>query len=54
VLGPVYAGLIFDQTGSYVIAFRCFALSALLAAALMFFLRPPRPVAEPALVAAAG
>ncbi len=42
VLGPVYAGFIFDLTGSYVIAFSSFAVSALLAAVLMAFLRPPR------------
>ncbi len=42
VLGPVYAGLIFDQTGSYTIAFGSFAISAGLAGTVMFFLRPPK------------
>ncbi len=42
VLGPVYAGFIFDQSGSYGIAFTSFTVSAFLAASVMFFLRPPR------------
>jgi MFS family permease len=41
VLGPIYAGYIFDQTQSYTIAFTSFGVSALLAAALMFCLRAP-------------
>ena len=41
VLGPVYAGFIFDATESYTIAFTSFAVSAALAAVLMLFLRAP-------------
>jgi cyanate permease len=48
VLGPVYAGLVFDITESYTMAFNSFAISAAAAGVLMFFLRPPRMVeAEP-------
>jgi MFS family permease len=48
VLGPVYAGLVFDITESYTMAFNSFAISAAAAGVLMFFLRPPRRVeAEP-------
>jgi MFS family permease len=47
VLGPVYAGFVFDSTGSYTIAFTSFAAFAAGAAVLMFFLRPPTPVDTP-------
>ena len=42
VLGPIYAGFVFDITGSYAIAFNSFAISAFSAGALMVFLRDPR------------
>ena len=42
VLGPIYAGFIFDVTQSYNIAFASFALSATLAGVVMFFLKPPK------------
>jgi sugar phosphate permease len=42
VLGPVFAGFVFDRTGSYTIAFNSFAISAVAAGVLMFFLRPPK------------
>ena len=42
VLGPIYAGFIFDVTQSYSIAFASFALSATLAGVVMFFLKPPK------------
>ncbi len=42
VLGPVFAGFVFDRTASYTIAFNSFAISAFAAGALMFFLRSPR------------
>ena len=42
VLGPIYAGFVFDVTQSYTIAFNSFAISAFSAGALMVFLRDPR------------
>ena len=42
VLGPIYAGFVFDVTQSYTIAFNSFAISAFSAGALMIFLRDPR------------
>ena len=41
VLGPVYAGFIFDLTNSYSIAFSSFAVAAGLSAIIMLFLRAP-------------
>lgn len=41
VLGPIFAGFVFDRTESYTIAFNSFAISAVAAGVLMFFLRPP-------------
>ena len=42
VLGPIYAGVVYDVTESYTIAFTSFAVSAAASSVLMFFLRPPR------------
>ena len=42
VLGPIFAGFVFDLTGSYTIAFTSFAVSAAASGVLMLFLRPPR------------
>jgi MFS family permease len=44
VLGPIFAGFVFDRTASYTIAFNSFAISAFAAGALMFFLRPPKRI----------
>lgn len=44
VLGPVFAGLVYDVTGSYYPAFLTFAVSAGIAALAMVFLRPPKNV----------
>ena len=41
VLGPVYAGFVFDATNSYSIAFSSFAVVAGLAVLIMLFLRAP-------------
>lgn len=41
VLGPIFAGLVYDFTGSYTIAFTSFAVSAAASGVLMVFLRPP-------------
>ena len=40
--GPVYAGWIFDTTGSYEIAFVTFIIAILLGAVLALFARPPK------------
>ena len=42
VLGPIYAGVVYDITESYTIAFTSFAVSAAASGVLMVFLRPPR------------
>ncbi len=44
VLGPVFAGTVYDMTGSYRIAFLVFAASAGIAAVMMFFLKRPKNV----------
>ena len=41
VLGPIYAGIVYDVTESYTIAFTSFAVSAAASGVLMIFLRPP-------------
>ncbi len=46
-LGPTIAGLIFDATHDYSIAFTIFAVASLLAMVTVFFARPPAPVAAP-------
>ncbi|MDE2969189.1 MAG: MFS transporter [Chloroflexota bacterium] len=45
VLGPIYAGIVYDVTESYTIAFMSFAVSAAASGILMVFLRPPRRAA---------
>ncbi|MBI4281942.1 MAG: MFS transporter [Chloroflexi bacterium] len=42
VLGPVFAGFVYDVTESYYLAFMLFAIVGALGAAVMMFLRPPR------------
>ncbi len=42
VLGPIFAGFVYDMTESYYIAFIVFAVSGTLGAAIMVFLRPPK------------
>jgi len=46
ILGPIYAGWIYDTTGSYITAFTTFAAVLAFASVLMFFIRPPRPPAK--------
>jgi MFS family permease len=41
-LGPIIAGLFYDVTKSYTIAFGVFALVSLMATLLMFFAKPPQ------------
>jgi MFS family permease len=43
---PIFAGWIYDTTGSYTIAFVSFATLTMAGACLVFFLRPPKPPAE--------
>lgn len=43
LFAPVFSGWVFDTTGSYVRAFTVFALLALIAASIMFFVRPAAP-----------
>jgi len=43
VLGPVFAGWVFDVTGSYRIAFITFAIAAAIAMLLILFARRPSP-----------
>ncbi|MFX1555444.1 MAG: MFS transporter [Promethearchaeota archaeon] len=45
-LAPVYAGWVYDTTGSYTTAFVLFAALAALAASLMCLVRPPKPPAQ--------
>lgn len=42
VLGPVFAGFMYDVTQSYYLAFMVFAISGMLGAIIMVFLRPPK------------
>jgi MFS family permease len=44
--GPMIAGLIFDATRDYRIAFAIFAAASLLATGVVFFARPPAPAHE--------
>ena len=45
-IAPIYAGWIWDNTGSYTTAFITFAVLATLAASLMCLVRPPKAPAE--------
>ena len=47
-VGPIFAGSIFDATGSYRIAFLVTGLLTFCAVIAMFFARPARPPEEPA------
>ena len=46
VAAPIYAGWIYDTTGSYITAFTTFAALLALAAVVMFLTRPPKPPVE--------
>jgi len=46
LITPVFAGWIYDTTGSYTIAFISFAALTMVGVFIMFFLRPPKPPAE--------
>jgi len=46
LLSPVYAGWVYDTTGSYITAFTLFAALAALSAVLMCLVRPPKPPAQ--------
>ena len=42
VLGPIFAGVVYDLTNSYYLAFMIFAVSGALGATIMLFLQPPQ------------
>jgi len=46
VIAPIYAGWIYDTTGSYMSAFTLFAGLLAVSAALFPFIRPPKPPAQ--------
>jgi MFS family permease len=43
IIAPVYAGWIYDTTGSYTTAFNMILLMSILAVIVMFFANPPKP-----------
>lgn len=46
MLSPVYAGWVYDVTGSYITAFTIYAVIAAFAILLVCFVRPPKPPAH--------
>lgn len=50
-MGPIAGGLIYDMTGSYIMAFVLFAITLGISAALMASIKPPKPPREMALPA---
>jgi MFS family permease len=46
MMAPIYAGWVYDSTGSYMGAFKIFAGLLVIGSILTFFARPPRPPAE--------
>ncbi len=46
VAAPIYAGWVYDTTGSYITVFTLFAALLAFATLLMFFARPPKPPAQ--------
>ena len=45
VVGPIFAGYMFDSTGSYVFAFSTFVVTYIIGAILYIFAKPPKPTA---------
>jgi len=43
---PIFAGWVYDTTGSYTIAFISFTVLTMIGIFIVFFLRPPKPPAE--------
>ena len=43
IVAPIYAGWVYDTTGSYITAFVVFAVLLAVAMVLMSFARPPKP-----------
>ncbi len=46
VIAPIYAGWVYDTTGSYISAFTLFAALLALSAVIMSLIRPPKPPAQ--------
>lgn len=46
ILGPIYAGWVYDTTGSYMTAFTLIAVLVTISAIVMSLARPPKPPAE--------
>ncbi len=46
IIGPIYLGWVFDNTGSYITAFTLVAVLLVVAGVLMFFAVPPEPPAQ--------
>lgn len=46
VIAPAYVGWLYDTSGSYMFAFTLFLVMLIVAAILMFFVRPPKPPAQ--------
>jgi len=46
VIAPIYAGWVYDTTGSYISAFTLFATLLAISAVIMSLIRPPKPPAQ--------
>ena len=46
VIAPIYAGWVYDTTGSYITVFTLFAVLLVVSAAILPFIRPPKPPAQ--------
>jgi nitrate/nitrite transporter NarK len=46
VIAPIYAGWVYDTTGSYMTAFTLFAVLLVVSASILPFIRPPKPPAQ--------
>ena len=46
LIGPIVSGYVFDQTGSYEIAFLAFSAATIVSMALVLLARPPTRLAQ--------
>jgi nitrate/nitrite transporter NarK len=46
VIAPIYAGWVYDTTGSYITVFTLFVVLLVVSAAILPFIRPPKPPAQ--------